>query len=165
VSVLLREAHGFERLSLVTEERDANDLAIAKLDVPGQEERDRQSADSAHLVLAKPNENSIPNSFDPLHFDPHIAPRREPGSRTPSGPKYTRAKSSSSHSMPRVSKTMLSSRNLALVRRSPRLVNASNSSRTRSTFSCDIAYSDRLKVSPSPIDLTSSDTLSLSLNR
>src|SRR3954463_13563317 len=67
-------------------------------------------------------------------------------SRTPSGPKYTRLKSSFSHSMPRVSNTMFSSRNLALAYKSPRCVNASNISRTISTFSCDIARA----VSPAP---------------
>jgi hypothetical protein len=42
-----------------------------------------------------------------------------------------------------------------------RLVQAPNSF----PFSCDIAYSGGSRVSPSPIDLTSSDTLSLSLKR
>src|SRR3954467_8184400 len=78
VSVLLRQAHGFEGLPLVSEERHPNDLAVAEQDVPGKEELDRKSADSAELLLVKPYENSIANSPYPPYVDLHTAPRREP---------------------------------------------------------------------------------------
>ena len=77
-SVLLRQPHGFESLPLVSEEGHPNDLPVAKQDVPGEEEIDWESADSADLLLMKPHEDAIAHSSDPLHVDPHIAPCREP---------------------------------------------------------------------------------------